>query len=224
MLSERVTASGSTGEACSSSLRSGAGIEHEPFTSPGPSTLTATLSGGNGDWDLIVFSKRTGEPVAGSAQPGSEELAEGYAFSGEKLIAQACALEGATGSPQLEVGLTPIEGKASPAPSLLRVSTPTGADAAGAVRDRPRRDPQRGPRLGRRRRLRRRGPQGARPRRPHLHDPRRESEPAERAPAARGATQHRPRRVPGRQRPGRRGASRAAAPAPTGGCSTTRRS
>ncbi len=130
VLSERVTAPGSTGDACSSSLRSGAGIEHEPFTSPGPSTLTATLSGGDGDWDLIVFSRRTGEPVAGSAQPGSAELAEGYAFSGEKLVAQACALEGATGSPQLEVGLTPIEGKPSPAPSLLRVSTPTGSDAA----------------------------------------------------------------------------------------------
>jgi hypothetical protein len=125
VLSTSASAAGTTGEPCSSSLRPGdAGVFTKEFTSTVPSTLQATLDGGSGDWDLIVFSKRTGEPVAGSAQPGSEELAGGYSFRGEKLVAQACALDGASGTPQIEVDLTPIEGEPTPAPSLVRVALP----------------------------------------------------------------------------------------------------
>jgi hypothetical protein len=125
VLSETASAGATTAKPCSTSLRPGDdGVYTREFTSAVPSVLEATLSGGSGDWDLIVFSKRTGEPVAGSAQPGSEEIAGGYSFTGEKLVAQACALPGASGTPQIEVELTPIEGEPTPAPSLVRVALP----------------------------------------------------------------------------------------------------
>jgi len=103
-----------------------AGVITETVTAASTSRLTATLSGGSGDWDLAVFSARSREAVAGSASSGPDEIAGGYAFSGEELIVQACRLPSATGTPALEVEVEPIDtADPPPSPSLLRVQTPT---------------------------------------------------------------------------------------------------
>lgn len=129
LLSGPVTASGQTSRSCTDELLDGEGIYTERFTSPALGALTATLAGGGGDWDLAVFSAKDGSLVAGSAYSGSDEVAGGYAFEGEKLIVQACALEGAAGKPDLDVSLEPAEReRPGPAPALLRVSVADADD------------------------------------------------------------------------------------------------
>jgi len=123
LLSESASAAGTISGSCTDRPLDGPGVFTREVTSPALGHLTATLSGGSGDWDLAVFSEG-GATVAGSAYTGSDEVAGGYAFEGEQLTVQACALPGASGSPALEVGVDPVfRDKAGPAPSLLRVQT-----------------------------------------------------------------------------------------------------
>jgi hypothetical protein len=129
LLDRQVTASGTHGSPCTDAPSTGAGVWTKRFTAPALGELTATLSGGSGDWDLAVFSAGSGDTVAGSAYSGSDEVAGGYAFENEPLIVQACARPGATGSPHLSVALEPIlRDHAGPPPSLLRVQTPTSEE------------------------------------------------------------------------------------------------
>ena len=123
LLSESADATGTISGSCTDRPLDGPGVFTREVTSPALGHLTATLSGGSGDWDLAVFSEG-GATVAGSAYTGSDEVAGGYAFDGEKLTVQACALRGASGSPELELEVDPVlREDAGPAPSLLRVQT-----------------------------------------------------------------------------------------------------
>jgi hypothetical protein len=128
VLQRTATASGSIDGGCAERVRSGAGTFSESFTSPSLGFLHATLSGGSGDWDLAVFNSDNGEVVAAGATSLADEVAGGFAFAGENLTVQACALDGATGTPQLDVEVIAVSGESTPAPSLLRVSTPTAAE------------------------------------------------------------------------------------------------
>ncbi len=129
LLSQHVDATGSVDGACTNGPLTGHGVWSRDITSPALGQLTATLSGGSGDWDLAVFSTGSGDAVAGSSYDGSDEVAGGYAFAGEPLTVQVCKLPGASGSPTLDVALDPIlRDHAAPAPSLLRVETVTDGD------------------------------------------------------------------------------------------------
>ena len=128
LVSQSVSAAGAIDGSCTTKPLDGPGVVTRRLTSPSLGEITARLSGGRGDWDLAIFSASSDATVAGSAYSGSDEVAGGYAFDGEHLIVQACALPGASGSPKLSVDLIPILQKtAGPAPSLLRVETPDGA-------------------------------------------------------------------------------------------------
>ena len=122
--------SGTIDGSCLDRMRSGAGTFSESFTSPSLGFLQARLSGGSGDWDLAIFNSDSGKIVAGGATSLADEVAGGFAFAGENLTVQACALDGASGMPELEVDVIAVSGKSTPAPSLLRVSTPTPAEKA----------------------------------------------------------------------------------------------
>ncbi len=215
LLSRSIDATGSiAADSCTDRPLDGAGTWSERIVSPALGGIKATLSGGSGDWDLAIFSAGSGDTVAGSAYTGSDEVAGGWAFEDEPLIVQACALPGASGSPQLDVTVTAIErDQATPPPSLLRVSVPDDEALRRPLRDRARRDRERRPGLRRRDRLRRRRPGGAREDRPPLHD-------QGRGPDRSAA--RRPLRRPRGARRRERG-SPAAARAPTGACSTTAR-
>src|SRR5687767_5093348 len=94
VLQRTATASGSIDGGCAERVRSGAGTFSESFTSPSLGFLHATLSGGSGDWDLAVFNSDNGEVVAAGATSLADEVAGGFAFAGENLTVQACALDG----------------------------------------------------------------------------------------------------------------------------------
>ena len=99
----------------------------QDFTSPALGQIEATLSGGKGDWDLAIFSSGSGDTVAGSAYSGSDEVAGGWAFEDEPLTVQVCRLPGHRNAPARR-RLEPIlRDRAGPAPSLIRVETPTEA-------------------------------------------------------------------------------------------------
>ena len=129
VVQQTASTSGTIGGSCTDHLRSGAGTFSETFTSPSLGFLHATLSGGSGDWDLAIFNSDSGKIVAGGATSLADEVAGGYAFAGERLTVQACALDGAGGTPELEVEVIEVSDK-TPAPSLLRVSTPSAAEKA----------------------------------------------------------------------------------------------
>jgi hypothetical protein len=129
LVEEAVETVGTQADACTDAT-SGPGTSSRTFTSPVAGYLSARLDGGRGDWDLAVFSERSGEPVAGGAGPGADEVATGFALDGEKLTVQACRRAGASGTPNLTVEVTPVEGEPTPAPSLVRVATPSEADKA----------------------------------------------------------------------------------------------
>ena len=131
IISTEASAVGRTSSPCTDRLLDGAGVYREGFTASSLGGVTATLAGGGGDWDLAVFSARSGDVIAGSAYTGSDEVAAGYAFAGERLVVQACRLPGASGAPHLEVVLEPIlREHAGPAPALLRVEVAGDADVA----------------------------------------------------------------------------------------------
>ena len=129
LVDEQLDAAGTRASACSARL-GGSGTAARSFSSPVLGYLRAELTGGDGDWDLTLFSDRTGEPVAGGAGIGPDEVATGFAFPGERLTAQVCRRSGASGSPSLKIGLTEITDGPSPAPSLVRVATDSEADLA----------------------------------------------------------------------------------------------
>jgi hypothetical protein len=107
-------------------------VDTRTFTSSVSGIVQARLTG-SGDWDLAVFDSRTGAVVAGSAEAGTNELAEGFVTSGQGLLVQACRYRGSAATAKLT-----MEFFAQPAPSaaqsgvaqLVRVTTRTRADKA----------------------------------------------------------------------------------------------
>jgi hypothetical protein len=105
-------------------LTSGAGYVQRSVLATGAGTVTARLSGAQGDWDLAVFDTLTGRLVAGSAYRGSRELAAGYVAGAGALTVQACRVQGGAGTADLTITTEGVTGVAEPA-SMVRVKTPT---------------------------------------------------------------------------------------------------
>lgn len=95
--------------------------------------LTARMTGGTGDWDLAVFRASTGELLAASAQPGTAELAQGFALAGDELIVQACRIDGDGGAPRVRVDIQPLQRRYDMAPKLMRAHTRRSADRTALV-------------------------------------------------------------------------------------------
>ncbi len=74
-----LTADDAVDSACSTGDRSGeAGVATETVSVPGVSTVQATLSGAEGNWDLAVLEADTGRVVTASSFPAGDEIAEGF--------------------------------------------------------------------------------------------------------------------------------------------------
>jgi hypothetical protein len=121
---------GSHAATCAARLSDDPASWQAELTAPASGFLRGTLSGGSGDWDLAIFSARSGEPVAAGASSSADEIASGYALEGERLIAQACRLSGEGEAPRLTVGVEAVEAEPTPAPALLRVAIDDEADMA----------------------------------------------------------------------------------------------
>jgi hypothetical protein len=107
-------------------LGAGAGVMTRTASVPESGWVRAKLDAPDGgDWDLAVFDRATGRLVAGSSSFGADEVAEGLAAGGTRLVVQACRMSGTGERARLSVGSTGL-GDAPPEKiSLVRVATPT---------------------------------------------------------------------------------------------------
>jgi zinc carboxypeptidase len=122
---------GSQGTARASScsarpLAPGTGVMTRATTLPESGWVRAELDGtGSGDWDLAIFDRTSGRLVAGSSSFGPNEVAEGLAIKGTRLLVQACRMEGGGERAGLDVSFTGLPQGPAEKISLVRVSTPT---------------------------------------------------------------------------------------------------
>ena len=100
--------------------------ERSRLRAPDSGYLTARLTARRGDWDLAVFRRSGGEPVAASAYRGAREVASGFVRRGERLALRACRLTGAARRARVSVTLqrmaAPLRREAM---RVVRVATPT---------------------------------------------------------------------------------------------------
>jgi hypothetical protein len=128
--SEGVSAAGTSAASCFGTDLSGSpGVATRSVSIPGPALVQARLEGGDSaDWDLALLERGTGRVIAGSAQHGSNELAEGFVSEPTDAVVQACRRSG-SGGVQLSlesIGLDPSGDV--PTAQLVNVATPTRAD------------------------------------------------------------------------------------------------
>ena len=106
-------------------LSDGNGYAARAATAPDFGWITARLRAPSGDWDLAVFDAANGTRVAGATSFGADEVAQGIAAAGQRLVVQACRRSGAAGRAELSVESTAIRERELVRPSLAIVSTPT---------------------------------------------------------------------------------------------------
>ena len=166
-------------------------------TAPQSGWVRAELDGpGAGDWDLAIFDRASGRLVAGSSSFGADEVAEGLAVEGTRLIVQACRMSGGGERAQPERELDRPAGRAGRRRSRsCDVATPTRDRKELLTEPRPRPD-----------RARRQGLRGrAAPRRGRRPHPAREQVLLHGRDAGPGAPGHpRPRRGRPLREPGAR--------------------
>jgi hypothetical protein len=104
----------------------GDGVVRREVVADANGLVQARLTGAAGDWDVAVFDA-AGALVAGSAQRGTAELAEGFVRGGQALTVQACRRSGAAGEAQLSVQNVILPAAAPGKLALVRVSVPTAA-------------------------------------------------------------------------------------------------
>jgi len=107
-------------------LGAGPGVLTRSATVPESGWVRAELDGaGRADWDLAVFDRTSGRLVAGSSSFGGDEVAEGLAAKGTRLVVQACRMSGGGERARLSVGSTGLANAPAEKISLVRVATPT---------------------------------------------------------------------------------------------------
>jgi Zinc carboxypeptidase len=107
-------------------LGAGPGVLTRAVTAPESGWVRAELDGADrGDWDLAVFDRASGRLVAGSSSFGADEVAEGLAAKGTRLVVQACRMSGGSERASLSVGSTGLSDAPAEKISLVRVATPT---------------------------------------------------------------------------------------------------
>jgi hypothetical protein len=81
------------------------------FEAPRDGYLTARLSGhAHGDWDLAVFRRGRGRPVAASAYRGRREVASGFVRQGDRLVVRACGGTGRGTGLRASIAVEPLRG------------------------------------------------------------------------------------------------------------------
>ncbi|HYH60601.1 MAG TPA: M14 family zinc carboxypeptidase [Solirubrobacterales bacterium] len=119
-----LTADEAVDSECSSGNRSGeAGVVTETVSVPGVSTVQATLTGAEGNWDLAVLEAKTSRVVTASSYPTGDEIAEGFSAGAGDLIVQACRRTGEDSTAELSVETNELTEQA-PRMQIVRVSTP----------------------------------------------------------------------------------------------------
>jgi hypothetical protein len=95
-----VTAPRNEDRDCTTRLLHGAAQPTTTLTAPAGGWITARLEGsGPGDWDLAIFEPETGRLVAGSAEFGDVETAQGIVGTGAHSRSRRAAAAGAPARP-----------------------------------------------------------------------------------------------------------------------------
>src|SRR6185295_1888976 len=123
LLSQPVTAASALDKSCTSGQRTGTSVAQRQVVMPLGGEIVASLSAANGDWDLAIIDPSDGRIVAGSAYEGADEVAAGYAATGNRLVVQACRRSGTASTAQLSVQSFPIDTTGNVKASLVRVQT-----------------------------------------------------------------------------------------------------
>ena len=130
LVDEQVSASEAVDQTCFTRDLSGeAGVASQTIETPTVGEIEARLEGASGDWDLALIDAAKGGTVGASAYQGASEVAQGYAFTGERIVVQACRRSGDAETASLTVDFTPIDTSGeAPRISLVRVITPRQPD------------------------------------------------------------------------------------------------
>src|SRR3954453_1667169 len=123
LLSKTVTAATAADQSCTSGQRTGTAVARRQVVVPVGGEVVAQLTAANGDWDLAIIDPSDGRIVAGSAYEGADEVAAGYAATGNLLIVQPCRRSGSAATAQLSVQSCPIDTTGNVKASLVRVQT-----------------------------------------------------------------------------------------------------
>jgi hypothetical protein len=123
LLSQTVTAASAVDKSCTTGQRTGTSVAQRHVVMPLGGEITASLTAANGDWDLAIIDPSDGRIVAGSAYQGANEVASGFAATGNSLIIQACRRSGTASTAQLSVQSFPIDTSKNVKASLVRVQT-----------------------------------------------------------------------------------------------------
>ena len=103
-----------------------AGVDRRETTSTADGLVQARLTGGEGDWDVAVFSGD--RLVAGSSHFGTQELAEGVVMEGQELVVQTCRRSGDTESASLDVSFIPLAEPTGEPIKLVRIDVANDAE------------------------------------------------------------------------------------------------
>jgi hypothetical protein len=105
------------------------GVALHDLTATEGGMLDVSLDARGGDWDVAVFGDE-GRLVTAAASSAPDELATGFVFPGEELVAQVCHRGGAESGYGVSAELTPATGKTAETSSLVRVETPNADSVA----------------------------------------------------------------------------------------------
>jgi len=116
---------------CSSGTATGEpGVATTFYRTKAPGFVTVRTAGSaRSDWDLALFDKGTGAPLASSAGFGSREVAQTWVDAGERVLIQACRRKGGQRRLRLAISLADVDSPAvEGSPMLLRVPFRSTAD------------------------------------------------------------------------------------------------
>src|SRR3954447_3452719 len=121
---KRSLASASTTDrTCHASLYSGKGIARTTYRAPMSGFVTVRDAAKRGNWNLAVFDARTRHALTSSESFSSNEVAQTWVTSGERLVIQGCRAGGKPSAFRVATTFVDAKPPTSTVPSLVRVHT-----------------------------------------------------------------------------------------------------
>lgn len=126
-------ASGTAARNCAAGLLSShaQGVDRREVTATVDGVVQARLrpqGGSEGDWDLAVYDKATGNVVAASAALRSRELAESFVKKDQRLVVQGCHYAGPGREVVLGIDFLALTPSGPPAPGIAASAAPQRAE------------------------------------------------------------------------------------------------
>src|SRR3954468_10366985 len=118
-----LSSASTTGRVCHSSLYSGRGIARTTYRAPMAGFVTVRGAAKRGNWDLAVFDARTRRAMTSSESFRSNEVAQTWVTSGQRLIIQGCRQAGRRSTFRVATTFVDAQPPKATVPSLVRVHT-----------------------------------------------------------------------------------------------------